>query len=127
MKEVREKVNQLDKQILELLAERRELSLQIAKIKNAEKSFIRDQNREKELLTRVIEKGREIGLDSHYVSKIFHEIISDSVKLQNQFVLNDENKDSLTDVVTVAIQGIEGSYSYLASKQFFGSAKEIVF
>ncbi len=127
MKEVREKVNHIDEQILKLLAERRELSIKIVKLKNKEKSFIRDLEREKELLTRLIERGREIGLDAHYVSKIFYEIIGDSVKLQNQFVLNEENKDAITDVITVAIQGIEGSYSFLASKQFFGSNKDIVF
>ncbi|OGV03088.1 MAG: chorismate mutase, partial [Ignavibacteria bacterium RIFOXYB2_FULL_35_12] len=127
MKEVREKVNQIDEQILKLLAERRELSLKVVKLKNEQKSFIRDKVREKELLTRLIERGREIGLDSHYVSKIFYEIVSDSVKLQNQFVQAEENKDSLSEVVTVAIQGIEGSYSFLASKQFFGSDKDIVF
>jgi len=127
MKEVREKVNQIDEQLLKLLAERRELSLQIVKLKNEEKSFIRDRVREKELLTRLVERGREIGLDSHYISKIFNEIISDSVKLQNQFVLDEGNKDSLSGVITVAIQGIEGSYSFLASKQFFGSDKDIVF
>lgn len=127
MKEVRAKVNQIDEQILKLLADRRELSIKIVKLKNKEKSFIRDLEREKELLSRLIERGREIGLDSHYVSKIFQEIIGDSVKLQNQYVLNEENKDAITGVITVAIQGIEGSYSFLASKQFFGSNKDIVF
>src|SRR3990172_12092542 len=118
MKEVREKVNQIDEQILKLLAERRELSVKVVKLKNEQKAFIRDKVREKELLTRLIERGREIGLDSHYVYKIFYEIVSDSVKLQNQFVQAEEIKDSLSEVVTVAIQGIEGSYSFLASKQF---------
>ena len=41
--------------------------------------------------------------------------------------MNEENKDNLSEIITVAIQGIEGSYSYLAAKQFFGSDKEIVF
>ena len=127
MKEIREKVNHIDEQIIKLLSERRNLSLQIVKFKNEEKSTIRDRDREKELLTRLIENGRQVGLDTHYVSKIFQEIISDSVKLQNQFVLNSENQGDLPKVITVAIQGIEGSYSFLASQQFFGSDKEIVF
>jgi chorismate mutase/prephenate dehydratase len=127
MQEIRKKINQLDEQLLKLLSERRKLSLEIVKFKNQEKSSIRDRVREKELLTKLIETGREYGLDSHYVSKIFYEIIDDSVKLQNKFVLNEENKNELSDVVTVAIQGIEGSYSYLATKSFFGSEKEIVF
>ena len=127
MKELRDKVNHIDEQIIKLLSERRELSLGIVKLKNEEKTLIRDIEREKQLLTHLIEKGREKGLDSHYVLKIFQEIIGDSVKLQNQFVLNEGNKGAMSEVITVAIQGIEGSYSFLASKQFFGSEKEIVF
>ena len=127
MQEIRKKINQLDEQLLKLLSERRKLSLEIVKFKNQEKSSIRDRAREKELLTKLIETGREYGLDSHYVSKIFYEIIDDSVKLQNKFVLNEENKNDLSDVITVAIQGIEGSFSYMASKSFFGSEKQIVF
>lgn len=127
MQEIREKINAIDEQLLKILSERRKLSLEIVKLKNREKSSIRDKTREKELLIKLIEKGKEYGLDTHYVSKIFYEIIDDSVKLQNKFVQNQENKNELSDIITVAIQGIEGSYSYLASNQFFGSDKEIVF
>ncbi len=127
MQEIRKKINHIDEQLLKLLSERRDLSLEIVKLKNEEKSSIRDRGRERELLTRLIESGRKYHLDSHYVSKIFYEIIDDSVKLQSKFVLNAGNKSVITETITVAIQGIEGSYSFLASKQFFGSEKEIVF
>jgi chorismate mutase/prephenate dehydratase len=127
MQEIRKKINAIDEQLLKILSERRKLSLEIVKLKNQDKSSIRDKTREKELLIKLIETGKEYGLDSHYVSKIFYEIIDDSVKLQNKFVQNQENKNELSDIITVAIQGIEGSYSYLASNQFFGSDKEIVF
>lgn len=127
MQEIRKKINYIDEQILKLLSERRTLSLEIVKFKNQEKSSIRDREREKELLTRLIETGKSYGLDAHYISKIFYEIIDDSVKLQNKFVQQIENENSLSDVITVAIQGIEGSYSYLASKSFFGSQKDLVF
>jgi len=127
MQEIRKKINHIDEQILKLLSERRDLSLEIVKLKNEEKSSIRDRGRERELLTRLIESGRKYHLDSHYVSKIFYEIIDDSVKLQNRFVINAGNKSEITETITVAIQGIEGSYSFLASRQFFGSDKEIVF
>jgi chorismate mutase/prephenate dehydratase len=127
MKEIREKINRIDEQILKLLSERRELSIEIVKLKNEGKASIRDKEREKELLTRLTEAGRKFGLNSHYVTKIFYEIINDSVRLQNRFVIDKANKILSEDTITVAIQGIEGSYSYLASKQFFGSEKEIVF
>ena len=94
MKEIREKINSIDDQMLKLLAERRELSVEIIKLKNEDKSSIRDREREKKLLTRLIEAGREYGLDTHYVSKIFQEIISDSIRIQNRFVLDSSNNSS---------------------------------
>ena len=77
--------------MLKLLAERRELSVEIIKLKNEDRVSIRDRDREKQLLIRLIEAGREHGLDTHYVSKIFQEIISDSIRIQNRFVLNSSN------------------------------------
>lgn len=127
MQEKREKINSIDLQIIRLLAERREFSLELVKLKNESNSSIRDRNREKKLLTKLIEAGREVGLESHYVSKIFQEIINDSIKLQNNFVLDAANFTDTLSPIRVAIQGIEGSYSYLSTKLFFGSNKEIIF
>ena len=128
MKEIRAKINSIDDKMLKLLAERRQLSVEIIKLKNEEKSSIRDRDREKQLLTRLVETGREYGLDTHYVSKIFQEIISDSIRIQNKFVLDSSNVSDKADVLTVSIQGIEGSYSYLAANQFFSdSGKDLHF
>src|SRR5574338_1600247 len=128
MQKIREKINSIDDQMLKLLAERRELSVEIIKLKNEDKTSIRDREREKILLTRLIEAGREYGLDTYYVSKIFQEIISDSIRIQNRFVLDSSNSSNKSDILKVAIQGIEGSYSYLATNQFFSdSGKEIFF
>ncbi len=95
MKEVREKINQIDEEIIRLLADRRKLSLKIIKLKNEEKSAIRDAEREKELLSHIIKIGKKYSLDSQYISKIFREIIDDSVKLQNKFILEKEGKNNL--------------------------------
>ncbi len=126
MKEIREQINNIDEQLLKLLSERRELSLEIIKLKNIDHSSIRDKEREKKLLTRLTEIGREYGLDSFYVSKIFNEIINDSVKLQNKFVLDSVNTQERNDVISVAIQGIEGSYSYLAAEKFFSNSGKLI-
>jgi len=128
MQEIRNKINTIDDQLLKLLSERRELSVEIIKLKNEDKSSIRDIEREKQLLSRLIETGKDFGLDSYYISKVFQEIISDSIRLQNKFVMDSSSTTIKPLVLTVAIQGIEGSYSYLASKQFFGdSDKDIHF
>jgi chorismate mutase/prephenate dehydratase len=74
-----------------LLAKRRDLSREIIRLKNENQSSIRDKTREKELLTQLIELGKKEGLDSAFVTKVFHEIIDDSVKLQNK-ILNQAKK-----------------------------------
>ena len=127
MKELRDRINQLDESLLKLLADRRTLSMDIIKEKEKHEYNIRDKEREKDILSRLVETGKKLGLDTHYISKIFQEIIDDSIKLQNEFVIRKSNKLE-SGAVKIAIQGIEGSFSHLAAKKFFGdSSFELVF
>jgi len=86
MEKYRKKINKIDSEIIKLLAKRRDLSREIIRLKNESKSTIRDKAREKELLTQLIKLGKKEGLDSDFVTKVFHEIIGDSVKLQNRIL-----------------------------------------
>ena len=124
---IRKNINQVDSDILELLSKRRKLSEEVITSKEESDKPIRDTDRETELLSRIINSGRELGLDSHYVSKIFYDIIDDSVRLQqNHF--RSSLFDNGSDVIRVAIQGIEGSYSSMAAQKFFAHFnKEIIF
>jgi chorismate mutase/prephenate dehydratase len=124
MEKEREQVNEIDTQIIKLLAERRKLSKEIINLKNEKQSSIRDKSRERELLTKLVEAGRKVGLDSYFVTKVFHEIINDSINIQNKFVLSQSNADASLSGKVIAIQGIKGSYSYLASKSFFSESEE---
>ena len=119
MDEEREQINDIDSQIIKLLADRRKLSKEIISLKNEKNSSIRDKSRERELLTKLVEAGRKAGLDSYFITKVFHEIIDDSIGIQNKFVLDQENPDASLTSKVIAIQGIKGSYSYLASNLFF--------
>lgn len=123
MEEEREQINEIDSQIIKLLADRRKLSKEIISLKNEKHTSIRDKSREKELLTKLIEAGRKAGLDSYFVTKVFHEIIDDSISIQNKFVLNQANADPSQTNKVIAIQGIKGSYSYLASNLFFANTE----
>ncbi len=127
MEKQRKKISSIDTEIIKLLAERRDLSKEIINLKNEKLSSIRDKPREKELLTKIVEFGKKSGLDSYFVTKVFNEIIDDSIQLQNKIVLDKDNLESSTSKV-VAIQGIEGSYSYLAAHKYFGDSNDkIVF
>ena len=117
---LRTEINKIDASLLDLLSKRRELSRDIIKAKDLNDLPIRDERREKELLQRLTSDGKKKGLDGEYISKIFYEIIENSVRLQQQYVQQQANKkDKSSKKIRVAIQGIEGSYSYLTAKKFF--------
>jgi chorismate mutase/prephenate dehydratase len=117
---LREKINKIDSGLIKLLAERRLLSKDIGVSKETSQSPIRDQKREADLLERLIKAGKKAGLDTHFLTKVFYEIIDDSVRIQQSFVQSKLNqKSDKRRTIKIAFQGIEGSYSYLAAKKFF--------
>ncbi|GAB6264451.1 prephenate dehydratase [Photobacterium sp. 53610] len=117
--EIRSEVTRIDNEILALLGERRQLSLEVAKSKIKTTKPVRDLEREQALLIRLIEKGKEHQLDASYVTQIFHTIIEDSVLFQQAYLQKLTNPDSLQPVARVSFLGAKGSYSNLASRQYF--------
>jgi chorismate mutase/prephenate dehydratase len=126
---IRNKINKVDEELIELLAERRKLSKEVVIAKDSTDQAIRDKEREAELLKRLIKMGKEKNIDAHYLTKIFYEVIEDSVRIQLNHVQDLTGKQSGdAEYISVAIQGIEGAYSYLASQKFFAhSGKKLDF
>ena len=116
---IRTRISALDSNLLGLLAERRELAIEVAKSKQSTSKPVRDQEREQQLLVRLINQGREIGLDSNYITKIYHSILEDSVLLQQAFLQQIKNPNAPDTVARVAFLGDKGSYSNLACKKYF--------
>ncbi len=119
---LRKEINEADSTIIKTLAKRRDLSLRVIEVKAKSSRPLRDEKREQELLARVIAMGRECGLDGHYVTRVFHEIIDDSVRSQQLFLLG-ENATEEPTTIRVGFQGIHGAYSQLASEKFFARQK----
>ncbi|MBD1559429.1 prephenate dehydratase [Vibrio sp. S9_S30] len=118
---IRSRLNELDDQLLKLLSERRELSIEVAKSKVETSKPVRDAKREQQLLVKLINNGRDkYQLDAPYITKIFHTIIEDSVLLQQAYLQNLLNpSESRKPLARVAFLGARGSYSHLASHQYF--------
>ena len=112
---IRNEISSVDERIIEALANRRKLAEQIIQAKGLTGTPIRDFSREEQLLADLIAKGRSQGLDAHLVTRVFHEIIDDSIRSQ-QLHLLDYGK---TGANRVAFQGIEGAYSELAGRKHF--------
>ena len=115
LEKIRNEINAVDEHILEALASRRKLSERVIQAKDHLGAPIRDTAREERLLADLIAKGRNQGLDAHLVTRVFNEIIDDSIRSQ-QLHLLDYDKSALK---RVAFQGIEGAYSELAGRKYF--------
>ena len=113
---IREQINKLDSELLKLLSERRKLSQDVIKAKDVESKPVRDFKREEEILRRLVISGKDFGLDSHYVTKIYQQIIEDSIRIQHGVLHRISANEKIT---RISIQGIEGSYSSLAARKFF--------
>ena len=124
LNKIREKITQLDQQLLTLFAERRALTLNVAKSKAHQIRPVRDQQREQELLIRLITNGKKLGLDAHYVTSVFQTIIEDSVLNQQAYLQTLANPNIQEPTVSVAFLGDKGSYSYLASHRYFSRRAE---
>ncbi|MFB0981360.1 MAG: chorismate mutase [Alteromonadaceae bacterium] len=124
LNKIREKITKLDQQLLELFAQRRSLTLNVAKSKAHQIRPVRDQQREQELLIRLINHGKELGLDAHYVTSVYHTIIEDSVLNQQAYLQTLANPNMQVPTVSVAFLGDKGSYSYLASHRYFSRRAE---
>ena len=82
LKELREKIDNTDESILDLLALRSSLARQIAKIKKRKAAKIIDLKREQEVMGRVIKKAEELKLDKKYALSIFKMILKNSRRIQ---------------------------------------------
>ncbi|MGV3068266.1 bifunctional chorismate mutase/prephenate dehydratase [Proteus mirabilis] len=114
---IRDKITALDSELLSLLAQRRQLSTEVAQFKLNTHRPIRDKIRERELLELLIEKGKNVGLDGFYISRIFQMIIEDSV-LTQQAILQQHLNATANESARIAYLGPKGSYSHIAARQY---------
>jgi len=119
---LRGKLDEVDRRLLEVLQERLQTVAGIARIKAEGLSFLRDHERETELLARVEGWARELGLDGFRTHEIFREIIAMSLKAQEEALLKrDQVERSARGALRVAFQGVEASYSQLAATKYFAA------
>lgn len=86
LNDLRNLINEVDKKIINLLTERKKLSIEAAKTKQIKNESIRDMQRESELLANLIDIGSNTGLDKVFLKNLFSEIINNSVKLQEDYI-----------------------------------------
>ena len=115
--DLRVKISALDEKLLALLAERRALAVEVGKAKLDSHRPVRDIDRERDLLERLIQLGKAHHLDAHYITRLFQLIIEDSVLTQQALLQQHLNKTN-PHSARIAFLGPKGSYSHLAARQY---------
>jgi len=115
---IRERLATVDAALVDALVARQGLVREVARLKVDGGAALRDLPREEEVLTRVVERARDAGLDGFLVTRLFREILGHSLRTQ-EGALATAGKAS-GGAVRVGYQGTEGAYSHSAARRHFG-------
>ena len=115
---IRNKLDDIDKSIIKALAQRQQVVKEVAALKLATNSGIRDLEREEKLLNKIRDFANEEGLDRYYAEHLFREIITNSVRYQTHSLVDLQNKNGQGHI-RVSYQGTDGAYSHLAAMRHF--------
>lgn len=88
--ELRKSINFIDDQIIDLLSYRMKVVQDIAQFKLKNKMTIFQENRWNNLLKKHTDHAEALGLDTEFISKIFHAIHLDSIATQSKLINKEE-------------------------------------
>ena len=85
--ELRNSINYVDDQIIDLLSYRMGIATDIATFKQKNNMTIFQESRWNELLAKYAQKANEKGLNSNFISQLFHTIHQESIDIQSKKIL----------------------------------------
>lgn len=109
---LRDRIDEVDRKIIALLAERLRIVEEVALAKLDAASPFRDREREERLLLRLREHATEAGIDPHQIERLYRVVMDMSVAHQEATVRARPDAP-----LRIAYQGVEGSYSHLAAQR----------
>jgi chorismate mutase/prephenate dehydratase len=109
---LRDRIDEVDRQIIALLAERLRIVETVALAKLDSASPVRDREREERLLLRLRQHAADANLDPHAVEALYRVVMAMSVAHQEAIIRNRPDAP-----LRVTYQGVEGSYSHLAAQR----------
>lgn len=125
--ELRKRLDEVDRSLLETLAERRALVAEVAAYKTDSEAVLRDRGREESLLGRLVSIGKTLGLEPYFVTRVFREILDHSLRFQHELLARSADPARGARPLVVGYQGGEGAFSYLAAQRFFGVREDVSF
>lgn len=124
--ELRQRIDAIDDQLLDLLAARRRLVREVVVAKSERALALRHPEREQQLLLRLLRRGRSLELQAPFVINVFRAIIGDSLRLQQEALQRAMNPEQTPAPLPIAHLGQEGSFSAEAARTFaFGRERPL--
>ncbi len=130
LKPIRNEIDNIDEQIIELFIRRMECSKKVAQYKLANGMKIFNAERERQVLDSVAEKAGEYGGSARLLYStvmelsraLQHDMLGSGNDLKNRIVGAEENLPFQSDKVRIACFGAQGAYAHMASKKVFPDA-----
>ena len=120
IEQAREKINDVDRRLIELLRERVEAAQAIGQHKvRAPGTELFDSERENAVERAWAEQAKELGLPGYFTGRILREVLNLSRRSQEPMWTEANGTDAGTRTVRVAYQGAPSSYSDLAIDKLF--------
>ncbi len=82
----RGQINQLDDELLELLAERMKVAQEIGRIKRDKSVAVLQTDRWQEIMQKAVQKGQNLGLSEKFINRLFKAIHQESIDKQEQII-----------------------------------------
>ena len=88
---LRDRINQTDDQLIQLLRNRMCISEEIGVFKKDKNHVILQKNQWEEALKRNVINARKVGLSEEFVTQLFKLIHQDSIRIQSEILSKNEN------------------------------------
>ena len=114
LKDIRKRINEIDKEMARLFEERMKASHEVANYKKEHALPIYDSTREQKVINKNVEFIKDEDIKEYYVNF-----------LQNTMDISKRYQTSLLKGLKVAYSGVQGAFAYIAAKKMFPNAEYI--
>ena len=84
MEKVRQQINHLDDELMQILGQRMKIAEQIGTFKKENNITILQTNRWNDILERAFQKGEKLGLSKEFITRYFDAVHLESIQHQNK-------------------------------------------